>query len=284
MQRRFFIRQTTTGATAAAASPLIGLAASLRSEAIDPKTTALIDTDISLGYWPFAHVGTDPGELAAQLRENGVVQAWAGSFDALLHHDLDSVNNRLAALSREHSVFLPMGAVNPKLRGWKRTLDRLATVHHMRGIRLHPDFHGYSLDDPDFAALLEAATAKNLLVQISLGENPKARPVSPRYELTKVNPALLLDVADASHRIQLLNAGETIRSGKLAIELAGKGIHFATSNGSEKWLADLPAESVQFGSHSPLVPFAGFSSELALEAGQITAISSHNAENLMVQV
>ena len=137
MQRRFFLRKSTTGAAAAAVSPLIGLAATLRAESEGQKSTPLIDTNISLDRWPFARVGSDSAEaLASQLRENGVVQAWAGSFDALLHPNLDAVNDRLAAEAKSHSIFLPMGAVNPMARSWKQTLDRCSSTHSMRGIRL----------------------------------------------------------------------------------------------------------------------------------------------------
>ena len=54
----------------------------------------IIDTNVYLSRWPFRRVdGDEPANLMAKLRQRHVVQAWAGSFDGMLHRDTAGVNS-----------------------------------------------------------------------------------------------------------------------------------------------------------------------------------------------
>jgi uncharacterized protein len=168
----------------------------------------MIDTNVYLSRWPFRRLrGDDTPELVAMLRRQGVTQAWAGSFDALLHRDVAGVNARLEDECRRRGdgLLLPFGTVNPSLPDWEEDLRRCHEVHRMKGIRLHPNFHGYGLDDPAFAKLLRGAAERGLLVQV-VARMEDNRTQHPLVRVADLDPAPLTKLEVPGLRLMLLNA------------------------------------------------------------------------------
>jgi predicted TIM-barrel fold metal-dependent hydrolase len=221
----------------------------------------MIDVNVSLSRWPFRRLPDDePEALVRRLRRLGVTEAWAGSFDALLHRDLASVNERLAAVCRDHGAGLlrAFGAINPLLPDWREDIRRCSELHRMTGIRLHPNYHGYALDHPAFAELLDQAAKRGLIVQIALKMEDE-RTLHPLLKgLPTTDPAPLQTLPGNLRRppIVLLNALGQLRREALERLLAPEGIWvdiamLEGAAGLERVIKEVGADRLLFGSHAP---------------------------------
>jgi uncharacterized protein len=278
LRRRDFLKSAT-----AAGLALSGLAAS------SPRFgSGFVDVNVSLGRWPLRRLaGDDTAELAARLRSQGVTQAWAGSFDGLLHKDLASVNARLAYECRRHGrgILIPFGSVNPAGPDWEEDLQRCATQYRMAGIRLHPNYHGYALDSAAFARLLKRATDLGLIVQIALVMEDE-RMMHPRLRVEAVDTTPLLAIIKQTPglRLVLLNALRTLRDQPLS-DLVGGGevsVDIAMLEGVagvENLLRQISAERVLFGSHAPLFYFESAALKLKESVIQQPALERIRAGN-----
>lgn len=252
----------------------------------------MIDVNVTLGQWPCRRLAEDaPGMLAAVLRENGVTEAWCGSFEALLHKDIAGVNARLAASCAEHpGLLVPFGTVNPMLPDWQEDLWRCAKVHAMPGIRLYPNYHAYTLDTPEFRALLERAAGLRLLVQIAAQLEDK-RMMHPLLRVAPVDftplPELLRNTPGA--RVILLNALKGMPGAVLQACVEAGNAYLDTAMLDSlgivrKVLEALPGGRLLFGSHAPLFYHAAATLKLdesALTPEERAAITRENVRAML---
>lgn len=255
--------------------------------------TPLVDTNVYLGCWPFRRLPDgEVGELVTKLRAHNVAQAWTGSFEGLFHRDLADVNQKLAHTCRTQGkgLLVPFGSINPTLPDWQEDVRRCHEEHHMPGIRLHPNYHGYRLDDEVFAKLLADAESRNLIVQlvVSMEDERTQHRLSrvphvdckPLTGIIKAHPKGRLVVLNAFRALPVRQAADLAAAGQVWFDIAmleGLG-------GLARLVDQAGAEHVVFGSYTPQFYFASAQLKLResqLAGFQIEAISAGNARGLL---
>ena len=160
----------------------------------------------------------------------------------------------------------------------------------MVGVRLHPNYHRYKLNDPSFAKLLGLTSERGLIIQLVIRmEDERTQnllaPVPP------VDAAPLLDLLKATPkaRLVLLNWAGTVKT-DLARKLSANGQVFfdiatvENVGGVANLFQQVRPDRILFGSHAPFFYFE--SAELKLKESVLTkqqqkAIRAENARSLL---
>ena len=166
-------------------------------------------------------------------------------------------NNYAISLQRAHpDNVIAFGTVHPGYAQWEAELDRLEAAG-IRGIKLHPDFQGFWLNDPRLLPIFEAAQGR-FVFEMHIGDktSPEKNPSCP-YKLAAI--------VDAFPRLQVIAAhfgGYRMWAHALKA-LAGKErsnlwfdssstTPFATPMLVKTLLTAYPADRILFGTDWPL--------------------------------
>jgi len=262
-----------------------------RARSADDEQTGfrIIDTNISLFRWPFRRLPLDdPDALVKKLRSLGIAQAWAGSFEGILHRDIAGVNQRLADACRNRAELIPVGSINPELPDWKHDLRNCTEEHNMPGIRLHPNYHGYTLDDPRFSRVVELASSAGRFIQIAAAmEDTRTQQALVQVPDVNLAPLVKLMRVMPGARVQILN--HNLRPPLLLQLGETPGVFFDTSrvdgtDGVPQLVHSVPPGRVLFGSHAPfLIPEAALirvHESGVLDEASLRTVLSENAGQL----
>jgi hypothetical protein len=129
-----------------------------------------IDANAWLGHYPFRAVPDNaPDGLLRLMDRHGIEQAVVSSLHAVFFSDAHSGNEELARwVSPHRDRLIPCATLNPEYPGWEQDLRRCCDEWGMRGLRLFPAHHRFSLTSPQCLELVRAATRRGLHVAIPL--------------------------------------------------------------------------------------------------------------------
>lgn len=258
-------------------------------EAFEVEWPLIVDTNVHLFHWPFRRLPLDETDkLLRKMTKFGIQQAWAGSFEAVLHRDVAAVNERLANACKPHKKLMPVGAVNLTLPNWSEDLRRCVDRHKMRVVRVYPNYHGYALDDARFARLLIQAASARCIVQIAVAmEDARTQHRLVRADDVDLSPLPKLVASIKGVRVQLLNLRPRLPISKALADV--DRIFFDTArvdstDGVAKLVEQVPTRAL-FGTHAPLlIPEASLIRTYEsgrLDDAQLKAVYGRNAERLL---
>lgn len=253
----------------------------------------ITDVNVSLSRWPSRRLPLDDtARLVEELSRLGITQAWAGTFDAILHNDIAAANQRLAQECRSAGAefLLPFGAVNLTLPAWEDDVKRCSEVHGMPGIRVLPAYHDYLLSDERFVKLLSLASEMRIIIQIAVRlEDPRTQHRLLSVKDVDLKP--LLDVLQEYRQVPivLLNGLSSYNAERHSQLSAAGNVFFDIATleglaGLERQVKTIPADRILFGSHAPF--FTPESAKLKLQESELPGpimeqITHNNAANLI---
>jgi hypothetical protein len=304
IDRRQFLRTSLLAGAAAASFRNPPLRAQAAGTSGGPAAPGIVDTNVNLFEWPFRKLkyGETPA-LVAKLQKHRVIEAWAGSFEALLHKNINMVNERLTTECREKGAGLlrPFGTVNLAWPDWEEDLRRCHETFNMPGVRIYPGYQPFDLSHPGLKGLVAATRERGLLLQIVFGmEDPRVH--HPIITVGSVLATPLIDVlkTEPQAKVQMLHFSGNIQGTDLRALMTGTsatidisrwegngaiGRMIGTAPGSQG--ARVPVERVLFGSHAPYFPIeTALLKLIESPAGteQLNAIMQGNARRLLPRV
>ena len=128
----------------------------------------IVDLNVLLGRWPFFSHQYETVEGLLELMDRaGIDRAAVTSLNSVFYYDCELGNHEVGRACAQHADrLLPFSVLNPNLLGWKAHLHECADAYGIRGIKLHPDYHKFSLLGEGAAQVMEEARRLGLLVYI----------------------------------------------------------------------------------------------------------------------
>lgn len=126
------------------------------------------DANCFSGNWPFFYVRENSvKKLQQQHNEYGIDGGFLSSLEAIFYQDPYEAEVQLAEQIRGTNYHHAM-IVNPTLPAWEADLIRCVENLHIRGIRLLPAYHGYTLQDDILDRVIALTEKYNLQLILTL--------------------------------------------------------------------------------------------------------------------
>ena len=225
-------------------------------------------------------------ELEEEYGRLAITAACFSPIEGLYSSDEDMLlraNERTWELSERYGWFYQWAVVNPLMPASFRQAEELLKNRKCVGVKLHPDIHGYPLEDCG-EELFAFCAGLGTVVECHSGD-----PMSPPEELARLAnryPAVTVIAAHLGYSVdgsleRQVQAAEAAAQGNLYIDVSS--VRSIIPHLLE-WAAErVTAEKILFGTDTPLHHIAMMKARVEsarLEAGEIRKILWENAGRL----
>ncbi len=250
----------------------------------------IFDINAWLGSFPFRSLRDNtPETLLARMDRSGIDGAAVSMIEAIFHRNVQPANEQLAEMVAPHGGRLvAMGTINPTYEQWEDDLRQCQEDLGMKGIRLFPVYHGYSVDGSEARDVLSACVERNIPVSIpGRIEDPRQRNwMDPGQTVSAEGIAkLMAAIPGATVYLPNLRGGmgnlplwrnEAVRDQEWFVDLSLSEVH----GGLDLLAKQSGARHLIFGTHMPFsYPGAALVKRavLHLDSGDMEMMSAGNA-------
>ena len=155
----------------------------------------------NINFVPFW--AADGDKLVTYLKDSGVDKLCLSASRAIMY-DIREGNAELDACLKKHDEFYGYVVVSPTFPDSVEDLKYLKTNKKFRGIKIHPDYHGYDLSVPSNFAFVDKVLKKTpmALFHCSCMPGSGKSPLATIAELARRNPKTKIVAAHAGGLFQ----------------------------------------------------------------------------------
>lgn len=231
-----------------ASYPAADAHAHIYPEKIAEKATASVGSFYGLHM---EYVGL-PAVLAQQGREAGIDRFLVCSV-ATKAEQVPSINRFIAGACEQYPQFVGLAAWHQDLQDVAAGLEGIQALG-LRGIKLHPDFQAFYIDDPAMLPLYRGAAERGLPVLFHMGDDRTdfSAPIRLARVLDKV-PELVCVAAHLGGYTQWRAARECLAGGRVYTDCSSS-LAFLSREEARESIAHFGPERVMFGTDFPMWP------------------------------
>ena len=156
------------------------------------------DYNIFVGKWPFYDLPrTTIDELDGLHKPYGIDGGYVSSLESIFYNDFYDSEYKLSEILKDtkyHHVVTP----NPAFVESAVTLERCIADFNVKGIRIHPEYHGFKLTDECVRHVLDIARRYNLPVFVTarMHDERMAHMINPREISTEELKSFVIENSD----------------------------------------------------------------------------------------